>query len=147
MQKETNISWYRTAPTDASTPFTLWKSISVSHGVAHLHSPPLKLPYFKSTDSAPFFSTSAFPWHINSLNHLFNGAEAGNDDLQSKWKEMIKNWQGSFIVGSRGCALVFRGFGGGEMMRLTIPGLAVGSHCCNEIAVLILACRMRRHVK
>lgn len=81
-------------------------------------------------DTSPFACTAAFPWHLNSLeNDLFKGGGASNDELKADVQAMVREWGGSVLAGSAGCAYVF--LRDGSARRVDIPRFSkdkVGSY-------------------
>lgn len=69
---------------------------------------PFSLSKFACSQNAPPFSVcAAFPWHLRSLdNDLFSGQLREEKQLEDEWREMVRTWGGSVLIGSRGCIYI-----------------------------------------
>ncbi|KAI0695161.1 hypothetical protein BC835DRAFT_1347868 [Cytidiella melzeri] len=63
--------------------------------------------------SPSFFCVAAFPWHLNSLasDALYDISSEKMAEISDKWEKSIQPWIGSVMVGSTGCAWIFRKLG------------------------------------
>ncbi|KIP11382.1 hypothetical protein PHLGIDRAFT_473083 [Phlebiopsis gigantea 11061_1 CR5-6] len=117
MTEQDTLPWYR-GSTDAS-PFALFKLLC-------------------SSKASAFVSSAAFPWHLRSLDsELYWGTGVNDAASQESWKTMVQQWYGSVVVGTTGCAYLFRRTG--NPYHIKIPRQALQNNEQAESVVRAVA--------